>query len=91
MRWQILRFSDPVLAYSDQPVVVWPTGVELIDKRPTGPALGPLGALEIKFPLNAHMLLLMTWEDLDDIPEQAFLNAGGVDDVHAKSKQLESA
>jgi F-type H+-transporting ATPase subunit beta len=29
--------------------------------------------------------------DLDDIPEQAFLNAGGVDDVHAKSKQLESA
>jgi F-type H+-transporting ATPase subunit beta len=28
--------------------------------------------------------------DLDDIPEQAFLNAGGVDDVHAKSKQLES-
>jgi len=29
--------------------------------------------------------------DLDDVPEQAFLNAGGVDDVHAKSKQLESA
>ena len=29
--------------------------------------------------------------DLDDIPEQAFLNAGGVDDVQAKSKQLESA
>ena len=29
--------------------------------------------------------------DLDDIPEQAFLNAGGVDDVREKSKALESA
>ncbi len=28
--------------------------------------------------------------DLDDVPEQAFLNAGGVDDVHEKSKRLES-
>jgi F-type H+/Na+-transporting ATPase subunit beta len=26
--------------------------------------------------------------DLDDVPEQAFLNVGGVDDVHAKAKQL---
>jgi F-type H+-transporting ATPase subunit beta len=26
--------------------------------------------------------------ELDDIPEQAFLNVGGVDDVHAKAKQL---
>ena len=29
--------------------------------------------------------------ELDDIPEQAFFNVGGVDDVHAKAKQLESA
>jgi F-type H+-transporting ATPase subunit beta len=29
--------------------------------------------------------------DLDDVPEQAFLNVGSVDDVHAKAKQLESA
>ncbi|HVB06272.1 MAG TPA: F0F1 ATP synthase subunit beta [Acidimicrobiales bacterium] len=26
--------------------------------------------------------------DLDDLPEQAFLNVGGVDEVHAKAKQL---
>jgi F-type H+-transporting ATPase subunit beta len=29
--------------------------------------------------------------ELDDMPEQAFLNVGGVDDVRAKAKQLESA
>jgi len=27
--------------------------------------------------------------DLDDVPEQAFLNVGGVDDVIAKAKTIE--
>ena len=29
--------------------------------------------------------------DLDDVPEQAFLNVGSVDDVHAKAKQFQGA
>ncbi len=29
--------------------------------------------------------------DLDEVPEQAFLNVGGVDDVHLKAKQLAGA
>jgi len=29
--------------------------------------------------------------ELDDVPEQAFLNVGSVDDVHEKAKQLESS
>jgi F-type H+-transporting ATPase subunit beta len=29
--------------------------------------------------------------ELDELPEQAFLNVGGVDDVHAKARQLEGA
>ncbi|HVC26157.1 MAG TPA: F0F1 ATP synthase subunit beta [Acidimicrobiales bacterium] len=29
--------------------------------------------------------------ELDDVPEQAFLNVGGVDEVHAKAKQLAGA
>ena len=33
----------------------------------------------------------MVGGDLDDVPEQAFLNVGGVDDVREKSKQLEDA
>ena len=27
--------------------------------------------------------------ELDDVPEQAFLNVGGVEEVHAKAKQLQ--
>jgi hypothetical protein len=66
MRWQLLSFPRPVVAYSDQPVVVWPLGVDLVDKRPEEPRLGPLNALEVRVPLSPNVLLLMTWEDLDD-------------------------
>ena len=67
MRWQVLRFPGPIVAYCDQPVVVWPLGVERIDARPTQPTLGPLNALEIRVPLAPDLLLLMTWEDADDL------------------------
>ena len=66
MRWQLLSFRRPVVAYSDQPVVVWPLGVDLTDERPDEPRLGPLNALELRVPLAPDLLLLMTWEDLDD-------------------------
>jgi hypothetical protein len=66
MRWQVLNFPAPIVAYCDQPVVVWPLGVERIDARPTEPALGPINALEIRVPLAPNLLLLMTWEDADD-------------------------
>ena len=29
--------------------------------------------------------------DLDDIPEQAFLNVGGIEQVHAKAKALQES
>jgi len=67
MRWQVLRFPAPIVAYCDQPVVVWPLGVERIGARPTQPTLGPLNALEIRVPLAPDLLLLMTWEDADDL------------------------
>ncbi len=68
MRWQLLSFTAPIAAYSDQPVVVWPVGVTVIDRRPTEPTLGPLNALEVRVPLAPALLLLMTWEDADDPP-----------------------
>ena len=55
-----------MVAYSDQPVVVWPLGVDVVDERPKEPTLGPLNALEVRVPLAPDLLLLMTWEDLDD-------------------------
>lgn len=67
MRWRVLRFAAPVVAYSDQPVVLWPIGKPLIDARPQQPTLGPLSALEIRVPLSSHLILLMTWDDISDI------------------------
>jgi hypothetical protein len=66
MRWHILRFEKPVLAYSDQPVVLWPLGTLVIDARPTQPRLGAIGALEIRLPISPHHLLLLSWEDARD-------------------------
>lgn len=63
MRWRLLRFSGPALAYSDQPVALWPIGVDLIDKRPAAPKLGALNAPEIRVPIAPDLLLLMTWDD----------------------------
>jgi len=68
MRWRLLRFSAPVVAFSDQPVVLWPLATQAIDTRPTKPMLGPVNALEIRVPLSPHLILLMTWDDLSDIP-----------------------
>jgi hypothetical protein len=65
MRWQILRFSKPLLAYSDHPVVVWP--MEIPRSRPFArQGLAPLSALEIRVPISPYAAILMTWVDLSD-------------------------
>jgi hypothetical protein len=69
MRWQLLRFEDPVLAYSDQPVVVWPLGIDAFRTLPSEPNFGPLESLEVRVPLSPHLLLLMTWADDEDVVE----------------------
>lgn len=45
-QWQLLSFTAPMVAYSDQSVV-WLLDVGLIDKRQTEPTLGPSNALEV--------------------------------------------
>lgn len=67
MRWQLLRFDDPVVAYSDQPVVVWPLGIEKFTAAPARPRFSPVEALEIRVPLSPHLILLMTWADDEDV------------------------
>jgi hypothetical protein len=65
MRWQIVRFDGPWLAYSDHPVVVWPLGVQWtapFDRQ----GLAPLAALEVRVPLAPDVALIMNWIDLDD-------------------------
>lgn len=70
MRWQLLRFDAPVVAYSDQPVVVWPLSIDGFEIAPTEPTFGPLEALEVRVPLSPHLALLMTWVDKPDGQEQ---------------------
>jgi hypothetical protein len=66
MRWRLARFAQPVVAYSDQPVVVWPVGRLVVDECPKQPILGPLSALEIRIPISPTEILLMTWDDVSD-------------------------
>lgn len=66
MRWQVLRFDSPLVAYSDQPVVVWPEKYAAFNAPPSTPSFGPLTALEVQAPLSPHLVLLMTWADAPD-------------------------
>lgn len=65
MRWQVVRFDSPVLAYSDHPVVLWPMNVERT--RPfSRQRLGPLTMLEIRVPIAPDAAILMNWIDRSD-------------------------
>lgn len=66
MRWHILRFERPLLAYSDQPVVIWPMNIALT-KAFLIPHHGPLTALEVRAPLAPHVAVLMNWINLPDL------------------------
>ncbi len=66
MRWQLLRLDQPVLAYSDQPVVLWPADTVVMQSTPARPRFGPMTAQEVLVPLAPSVALLMTWEDLPD-------------------------
>lgn len=65
MRWQVVRFDGPLLAYSDHPVVLWPMNVERA--RPfSRQGLGPLTMLEIRVPIAPDAAILMNWIDRSD-------------------------
>jgi hypothetical protein len=73
MCWYPVRFASPVLAYSDQPVVMWPMDVAstpAIERQ----QFGPLSALEVRVPLAPDMALLMNWVDRSDPIEVALKN-----------------
>ncbi len=66
MRWQILHFAGPELAYSDHPVVLWP--LDLPSSAPfQRQGLGPIETLEIRVPISPSTAILMNWIDLDDV------------------------
>lgn len=65
MRWQVLRFDGPVLAYSDHPVVLWPLNVPVSEPF-SRQGLGPLETLEIRVPIAPDAAILMNWLDVSD-------------------------
>lgn len=69
MRWHILRFEGPLLAYSDHPVVLWPGAARALSSPPERQALGPLGALEVRVPIAPSVAILMNWIDRSDESE----------------------
>jgi hypothetical protein len=65
MRWQVLRSEEPVLAYSDHPVVLWP--IDAPTARPfRRQGSGPLQTLEIVVPISPRAAVLMNWIDRSD-------------------------
>jgi hypothetical protein len=69
MRWQLVRFSDPLLAYSDHPVVMWPLDVAAMPPFPVA-RFKPASAIEVRVPLSSDIALLMTWADRPDASQQ---------------------
>lgn len=65
MRWHVVRFDGPLLAYSDHPVVLWPMNVERTQPF-SRQGLGPLTMLEIRVPIAPDAAVLMNWIDRDD-------------------------
>ena len=59
MHWQLLRFDDPLLAYSDHPVVLWPL-------HPSAARFSPLDALEVRVPVSPTLAILGAWTDRPD-------------------------
>jgi hypothetical protein len=65
MRWHVLRFDGPVLAYSDHPIVLWP--MKLAASRPfERQGMGPLSAVEVRVPLAPDVAIVMNWVDRSD-------------------------
>jgi hypothetical protein len=82
MRWQILRVADPILAYSDHPVVVWPCDVEACTP-PSEPRFGAMNALEVRAPLSPHLAVLMTWSDGPDVTQRVEAAGSDAEELNA--------
>jgi len=66
MQWLLLEFRSPVVATSDQPIVVWPLELHARDPREPAPAFGFKPFLEVRVPLSPRLAIVMTWADEDD-------------------------
>jgi Protein of unknown function (DUF4238) len=66
MHWTLVEFRRPLLATSDQPIVVWPIDAWSRAPAKTPPTVGVIPTIEIRAPITPSQLILMTWADLAD-------------------------
>lgn len=66
MHWTLLRFDEPILATSDEPLVVWPQSVRAASPRSWPLNSGLLASTEMRFPVSPKLALLLTWADDED-------------------------
>jgi hypothetical protein len=70
MHWTLVRFEQPYLVTSDQPVVMWPRDLPAAAPHAISADAGLMETLEIRVPLSSQHLLLMTWLDEPDDDER---------------------
>lgn len=60
MRWQVVRWSEPVLLSSDQPAICW-------HHQHESSPWGMLKATEVRMPLSPTQALITSWHDGPDV------------------------
>jgi hypothetical protein len=66
MRWTLIRFPRPILITCDHPVVMW-READRAAVPSDNSGIGVEHLLEVRYPLNSQVCLLMTWlEGVDD-------------------------
>jgi hypothetical protein len=68
MQWSLVRFENPVVATSDQPINVMPLTDRRVEPGPPRTGAGVLPTMEMRVPLSPHLVLLATWRDAFDEP-----------------------
>jgi hypothetical protein len=67
MHWTLIRFHRPMLITCDHPVVLWPASIGARELSPAD-GTGLRNIVEARYPLTAHLCLLMTWREGPDAP-----------------------
>jgi hypothetical protein len=76
MTWTLLRRDADELALSDQPVAIWPIGIESQLRRAEKLwVAGLVNLLEVRVPVSPRLAVLMTWADRPDDAEPVDINA----------------
>lgn len=61
MQWLLIEFDEPLLATSDEPVVIWPADVTARNPADIAPGFELQPLLEVRTPVSPSLAIVMTW------------------------------